>query len=444
MAQSREDLLKIAPNAVRKRLVALFWIFVAVIVVFGGGSLATLFSFRAEQDARNQVVQTQAVLGSLSDLLNGAIDAETSVRGFLLTGEGKYLQYYERGTQRIPDAIAVLRRTLEPVATPVLREKLDRLQEAYEKKLGTLHTKLSLAQNGRRAEAIALVGTDEGRVLMEEVRRLTAEVESNEEAVLVAALAHARNTEDRSVYALIGLGGVVIAILGLALWLAIRSMNDELALHAAKADREAHEQATLLSRELNHRVKNLFAVILSIVSMSSRGATDVGSATTRIRERIMALSRAHEVTQGKNVGESAELKHLVELVLSPFTSGNGSSARIEGPEVTMPVNMVTPLGLIFHEWATNAAKYGALSRPQGTVDIRWTVEDAGTDRHLLLNWSENGGPEVTGPPDQEGFGSMLIRASAEHQIGGTLDLDWAPDGMKARLVVPLDAPGGTG
>lgn len=439
-APERSERRTFGPRAARKRLLALLAIFLATVVFLGGGTLATLFSLRAEQDARSQVVRTQAVLASLRDLLHGAIDAETSIRGYLLTGDEKYLQYYHLGAREVPAAMKRLRESLDPVATAIQRQNIERLQRAYDRKMATLQTKLRLAQTGRRAEAIAMVTTDAGRVLMEEVRRLTSELENSEEAILVAALARTKVNEDRTVYALVTLGVVVIAILALAIWLAVRSMNDELALQALQADREAHEQATLLSRELNHRVKNLFAVILSIVSLSTRGESDVKSATTRIRERIMALARAHEVTQGKNVGESAGLEQLIALVLSPFQTGNGS-ARIEGPPVTLPVKMITPLGLIFHEWATNAAKYGALSRPDGIVNITWTIEGepGGTDPRpdLILRWTEIGGPEVSGPPDQEGFGSMLIRASAEHQIGGTLDIDWAAGGMNARLIIPL-------
>lgn len=433
--------MKIAPEAARKRWLALLSMFLAILVILGGGGFATFFSLQAEQDAREQVVRTQVILGSLRDLLRGAVDAETSIRGYLLTGDKKYLQYYGKGTDDVSTAMTRLKSSLVPVASPSQLDKLGRLEETYNKKIASLELKLRYALSGRRAEAIALMSTDAGHILMEEARRLTAELESQEDVILIAALGRTKINEDRSVQALILLGGVVIAILGLSIWLAIRSMNDELRLRAAKADQEASEQASLLSRELNHRVKNLFAVILSIVSLSTRDATDVKTATLRIRERIMALSRAHEVTQGKNVGESAELSRLIELVLMPFQAGNGSArAKAGGPEVTMPVKMVTPLGLIFHEWATNAAKYGALSQPGGTVDIRWEIEAEDRQRRLVLHWSENGGPAISGPPDHSGFGSMLIRASAENQIGGTLDIDWPTDGMKARLVVPLDEP----
>ena len=122
------DALKIAPAAARKRWLALLSIFLAIMVILGGGGFATFFSLQAEQDARDQVVRTQLILASLRDLLRGAVDAETSIRGYLLTGDRKYLQYYGKGTEDVSDAMVRLKASLGPVASPSQLEKLGRLE----------------------------------------------------------------------------------------------------------------------------------------------------------------------------------------------------------------------------------------------------------------------------------------------------------------------------
>ena len=209
---------------------------------------------------------------------------------------------------------------------------------------------------------------------------------------------------------------------------------------------EAEERYHLLARELNHRVKNLFAVVLSIIALSGRGQTDAGRLVADLRARVHALALAHEATQGSLEGENVPLRDVLWLTVSPHaedtTGGADTRDRrvvLDGPAIALPVRSVTPVGLIAHELATNAAKSGALSSPGGRIAVRWVAE-TGKDgrRWLTLDWHEQGGPApVTGDAvPQSGFGTTMMQMAAQ-QLGGTLERDWQEHGLRVRLHCPM-------
>ncbi len=203
------------------------------------------------------------------------------------------------------------------------------------------------------------------------------------------------------------------------------------------AQKTAVEARQALAREMSHRVKNLFAVMSGLVSMTARSAQTPNDMADALRGRLGALSRAHELVRSalggdEGASEATTLSRLVDAVLSPYGAGeSGDRLRIEGPSVSVGTNTVTNLALVLHELATNAAKYGALSEAHGRLAIRWVIEGD----EVRLAWHETGGPTLSGPPGAEGFGSQLARRTVTGQLGGTMEPDWRPEGLHLDMVL---------
>ena len=206
--------------------------------------------------------------------------------------------------------------------------------------------------------------------------------------------------------------------------------------------RLAEERQGLLLRELDHRVKNLFAIMSGVVTLSARSAETPGDLAETIQGRLNALASAHMLIRSGRPGMSSydesTLGELVAMILAPHLEPRehsiGTRTSINGPEVTIDGDAVTSFALILHELATNAAKYGALSSPAGHVLVGWTVE--GSD--LILEWQETGGPALAGPPKREGFGSLLARRSVTGQLHGKLAFKWNAGGLVVRISVPVE------
>ena len=202
-------------------------------------------------------------------------------------------------------------------------------------------------------------------------------------------------------------------------------------VHAARADEEI---ARMLSRELSHRMKNMFSVMNAIVAMTGRGETDALAATEKISGRIMALGRAHEATLVSASGtEPVDLAPMLSTVLDPYDRGD--RIALSGSPVRLDSNTVSMLGLALHELAINAIKYGALSDPDGHVSLSWTCEPESEEDLLTLTWRERGGPAVHAP-EELGLGSGII-ASLLASADGAINYDWAPDGVVAVISLPL-------
>lgn len=205
--------------------------------------------------------------------------------------------------------------------------------------------------------------------------------------------------------------------------------------------RDAQERSELLLRELNHRIKNLFSVVSSVVSLSARGAETPDEAIGKALDRVQALARAHDASLRKgDIGVS--LERMVRSVLEPYEKAGGA-LRIEGLDIDVGSDHLTELGLLLHELATNAAKYGALSSSEGTLHIVWRIEaDGDGSERLLLDWRETGGSADARvkAPEKTGFGTRLVRQTVL-QLGGDIDQEWTSDGLAIRLTIPLaDGP----
>ena len=205
------------------------------------------------------------------------------------------------------------------------------------------------------------------------------------------------------------------------------------------SDRNRHnEQQELLLQEMDHRVKNLFAVTGGIVALSARSATTPQDMAVTIHGRLGAMADAHQLVRPRRLGASSTkpettLAEIFQTILRPYVEGIDSvgdhHATVEGPNVAVGGDAVTSLAMILHELATNAAKYGAFSKPGGHVAIEWSVKK----KTLELSWTERGGPRLNGSPEREGFGSLLARRSIIGQLNGAITFKWDPEGLTVHL-----------
>jgi two-component sensor histidine kinase len=192
--------------------------------------------------------------------------------------------------------------------------------------------------------------------------------------------------------------------------------------------KRAEELQRLLVNELNHRVKNTLATVQSISVQTLRGAADLRSARMALDDRIISLSRAHDLLTDAS-WEGADLADVVARAMQPF---DAARLRLSGPALTVAPRHALTLSLALHELATNASKYGALSVAGGGVDLSWRAEDG----VLTLSWRERGGPAVA-QPTRRGFGSRLLEEGIDRELGGRTRVTYAPDGVRCEISTPL-------
>jgi len=194
------------------------------------------------------------------------------------------------------------------------------------------------------------------------------------------------------------------------------------------------QQQRLLLDELNHRVKNTLATVQSIAVQTLRTSRSPAEFTRQLQSRIRALAETHSALTD-TLWRGASLTEMLRRELSPYGE---EAVRIEGPEIMLPPRMALPFGLVFHEMATNAAKYGALSTPQGRLSVTWRLSDDTPDRPSLeFDWTEQGGPTVE-PPMAQGFGGKLIERTLTAELNGRAQIDYRPQGLHCTLTAPLE------
>jgi PAS domain S-box-containing protein len=206
--------------------------------------------------------------------------------------------------------------------------------------------------------------------------------------------------------------------------------------------RAEEERRALLLAELNHRVKNTLATVQSIAAQTVRNTGTPSSFRTAFEARLMALARSHDMLT-RTGWDGALLSDIVEQTLRPH-DGVSDRVMMTGPPVRLAPNAVVTLNLAFHELATNAAKYGALSAPEGHVEVTWTLRRPRKKEPIVeIVWRERGGPPVL-PPERRGFGSRLLERGLAQEFGGKVRLDFAPEGVECHICLPLtgriDAP----
>lgn len=199
--------------------------------------------------------------------------------------------------------------------------------------------------------------------------------------------------------------------------------------------RIAADEREVIAQELSHRIKNIFAVISGLISFAARKRPEAAAVADDLRDRIAALGRAHDFVrphsrQSLPSAHQDSLHGLLGELFAPYAR-DGGGIQVTGDDVAVDDRAATPLALLFHELATNAAKYGALSADRGQV----TIAVARGERMVALDWVETGGPPVRAATS-EGFGSQLIELSAMRQLGGTVTRDWRPEGLAMRVELP--------
>lgn len=227
------------------------------------------------------------------------------------------------------------------------------------------------------------------------------------------------------------LAGLIVATLALAIaWLLTRQ-----AVEARQVIGILEEQAAIrntLTRELNHRVKNTLANILSIVSLTRRRTTDLDSFATSLDGRIRALSATHDLLTQSEWG-TTPVQSVIEVEMAPYALGRDAAVEMDGPHVELAPNDALSLGLAIHELATNAAKFGALSVPQGRVEVYW---DLVADNLVRVRWRESGGPQVPAQRPR-GFGTELIEKIVAHELRNPVDLVFEPGGVRCTMLIPV-------
>jgi PAS domain S-box-containing protein len=204
-------------------------------------------------------------------------------------------------------------------------------------------------------------------------------------------------------------------------------------------ERKARERhIEFLMRELAHRSKNLLAVVQAIAGQTARSSPNLQAFTRRFSERVAAMARSHDLLVARD-WKGTPVKELVRAQLAPFADAGSARISVKGPDIELRSEAVQSLTLALHELATNAAKYGALSVPEGRVAIAWKVSGTSDrDRRFNMRWHESNGPPVS-EPDRKGFGHLVISDMVGRSLLGKVALDFAADGLAWSLDAPASA-----
>lgn len=198
--------------------------------------------------------------------------------------------------------------------------------------------------------------------------------------------------------------------------------------------RDSIERERELRLELNHRVKNILASVTSIFRMTRRGATTIEELTGTFTSRMQALSDVHTAVFAAG-DEEISLAAIMELTVSPYNNDDVGHIHVDGPDIRVSREAGTTIALCLHELITNAIKYGALSNPDGRVEIAWQISNA-DDPVLSLNWSEAGGPSVV-EPTRQGYGTRYVRTALGTVFGTTPEITFEPGGVRCSVTGPL-------
>lgn len=201
--------------------------------------------------------------------------------------------------------------------------------------------------------------------------------------------------------------------------------------------RRHQEHQELLLNELNHRVKNMLATVQSIAMQTLNDTHPASIERDDFLSRLFALANVHDLLSQED-WTGADLRQVLTTALAPY--GNPSDGRfvLVGPELQMTPRTTLTLGMAFHELATNASKYGALSQPAGQLHVEWAQIESGSGVGARICWKELRGPPVL-PPKHRGFGSILIERGVPHELRGNVTLDYEPEGLACTIEFPLDA-----
>jgi two-component sensor histidine kinase len=219
--------------------------------------------------------------------------------------------------------------------------------------------------------------------------------------------------------------------------LIMRAYRAEIA--ARERSQQLADRQEVMAQELDHRLKNIFATINAIISLSLKNASSADELAARLRDRLTALGRSNLLLRGLREGEDASLQSVVFQALEPFSIVGTSRFQASGPRVPIGGQTVVVLSLILHELGTNAAKYGALSVSSGQISLTWEIRPSAEQcEELVIEWRETGGPRPAAPQaGSGGFGSTLMRRVIAG-VRGQTDIAYPDSGAIVRLTLPVD------
>lgn len=416
----------------RTRLTGVFATIVAVLIAaVAATALYTSVKFaEAEKSARIAIQDATAYSSALDRLKDTVLDAETGQRGYMLTGDRDYLQPYLRAKRLIEGfedegwEIAAMRGGEDEELRKLVTNKLTELDET-----------IRLFDAGSPQAALTIIQTDRGQEMMAEIRQMVRgrQAEANEQAEIARSRVENYNERSGLVSKLLALLLVLASVMGvftLFQWFRMRRVEEEVEEAVDTAER-----IEVIAHELDHRMKNLFAVAQGMLRQSARGRGEAvkdfaEEATSRLRAMSHAYSATRELDEARSLSKSVIIDRVVRSQLL-----DQHRVDIQGDDGDVTDKAVSPLALILHEWTTNALKYGAWkpdADPNGPSDVRisWRTTEGG-DYELL--WDEQHERRENSIPEASGYGSKLIKACAA-QLGGKVDYDWHDAGVRIRLI----------
>ena len=198
---------------------------------------------------------------------------------------------------------------------------------------------------------------------------------------------------------------------------------------------EVARRQQLLIRELHHRVKNMLANVQAMMRATARSSESVQNFVEDFSARIVSLAETHSILTD-DYWQTASLQKMLEGELRPYERTGKPRIFITGPEVALVADIAIPVGMAFHELASNSSKFGSLSRSQGRLEVRWSLESHDGTNLVNLLWQERDGPPVQ-PPKKRGFGTTLLERVVAVQCNAKIGLNYDPDGFRFTMSLPL-------
>lgn len=198
---------------------------------------------------------------------------------------------------------------------------------------------------------------------------------------------------------------------------------------------EVADRQKLLIRELHHRVRNALANVRAMMSATAKSSGHVDDFVRDFSARIVSLADTHSLLTD-DYWQTASLRTLLEGELRHYETYEKRRILLDGPDVALVADIAIPVGIAFHELASNSSKFGALSRPKGRLDVRWSTGGGGGTQLVNLDWQERDGPKVE-PPKRRGFGTTVLEKLVVVQCGAKIELNYHPDGLRFTMALPL-------
>ena len=406
-------------------------------------AIISVLFFKSMDESRVRVRGTHDVLLAAKDFMAAASDAETGQRGYLITLKDNYLSPYRKGL-----ATAAIYLSALEVMESQKPEQLTRIKELrtlWIIKAEELAATVELAQKNEIEAARAEVSSDHGKNLMDQMRRVVSDIEAAETATRTEAIGE-QAVLDKQLFAFTQLttlaGFAALIYLLFQARQAASELENEVSNRQSAQElvRERAEQALrmrVMNRELVHRTKNLISVVQAIVRNQGAGSPEIEGYVAGLSSRLVSLAATMDILVRENWDQVA-LADLIAGQLGHFSEDVGRRITVSpGPKIKFNASESQMLGLAFHELGTNAAKYGALSMPDGRIDIHWTEETSSNGSVIVLYWQEKDGPPAN-PQSKKGFGSRLTGSLVARAVGGSAHVDYLTGGLTWTLRFPRE------